>query len=156
MKTKAYFLILLLAVFFGRAAAQNNAAENLKPDFTSWSSAAAEGDSAPRPPLNAVRITGEILSGTACGIALIVAVDILTKNTNQWGLSQAQAYGAAIGFIIGTPLGVWIVGSMGPDIRYALSLSTGSHVPVLGPGQYRPIKAIVLFLNLTRPAGSAI
>lgn len=127
MKTKAYFLILVLAVFFGRAAAYDYAAENLKLDFNSWSSAAAERESAPRPPLNAGRIAGEILSGTVCGIGLALA-GWATYNPNAGPIVNrflpGGVYGASIGFIIGTPLGIWIVGSIGNE--------TGSFFAALG------------------------
>jgi hypothetical protein len=146
MKTKAYFLILVLAVFFGRAAAQDYAAENLKLDFNSWSSAAAEREPPPRPPLNAGRVAGEILSGTVCGtvcgIALATAGWALTYNYNPefgdfsrlTGLSWAYI-GASIGFIIGTPLGVWIVGSIGNE--------TGSFFAALG-GSFLGALTVVL------------
>jgi hypothetical protein len=117
-----------------------------------------------KPPLNAIRITGEILAGEVGGIGGAVAgfavgfvmdyaifVSLLEIKEPE-GLMPCTVIGAVAGYTFGTAGGVYLVGSIGNETGSFWAALAGSSVGIMGIwvwGLGPPIGATIAF-NLTR------
>ena len=118
-----------------------------------------------RPPLNAIRIIGEILAGEVGGIGGAVAgfavgfvmdhaifVSLLEVTEELEGLGPCMVIGAVAGYTFGIAGGVYLVGSIGNETGSFWAALAGSSVGILGIWAYGigpPVGATIAF-NLTR------
>jgi hypothetical protein len=118
-----------------------------------------------RPPLSAIRVTGEILAGGVGGIGVGVAgfvvglaidhaifVSLLEVTEELEGLGPCMVIGALAGYTFGTAGGVYLVGSIGNETGSFWAALAGSSVGIMGIwvwGLGPPVGATIAF-NLTR------
>jgi hypothetical protein len=100
------------------------------------SSSLSDSQSESKPPLNALRVCGEITAGSAGGLALLLLptplVDLSLKNTDA-GVAMALGYlyllsALAVTYPLGIATGVYLIGSVGDESGSFWAALGGSYI----------------------------